>query len=234
MKNIILTLILFIIAAFIAIPYWLNKKTPQPSFTLIQKDGSIELRHYNDMLIATTYVSDDRSSAINTGFKRLAGYIFGRHDAIDQRNIPMTAPVTQKKKSNQQPLSIPMTAPVIQSQPNNSKSADNQWEVAFVMPEKFNKDNIPKPTDNNIFLIVKKPQRYLTIQFTGLINTNKLERKVNQLKAYAQQHKISITGEPIMAFYDPPWIFPWLKRHEIWIQVIQETSGATDSLKSSY
>ena len=223
MKNIVFIIIFLIIAALIVIPYWLNQKTPQPSFTLIQKDGSIELRQYDNMLVATTYVNDNRSSAINTGFKRLAGYIFGRHKAADQGNIPMTAPVIQKKKANQQPSNISMTAPVIQSRADNSANTDNQWEVAFVMPQKFNKENIPQPIDKNISLTTKKPQQYLTIQFTGLINSKKLARKANQLKQYAQQHKINITGEPIMAFYDPPWIFPWLKRHEIWFLVTSHT-----------
>ena len=98
MKHIIFIILIFVVVALIVIPYWLNKKTPQPTFTLLKKEGAIELRRYERMLIATTDVNDDRSSAINTGFKRLANYIFGRHKAVNPENISMTAPVIQKKK----------------------------------------------------------------------------------------------------------------------------------------
>jgi len=256
-KIIIIIFIFILILAVILVPWWFNQKTPQPSFVVIEKHGPIELRQYDTMLLATTRVSDDRSAAINTGFKRLAGYIFGRHESQDQVGIPMTAPVIQKKPSSQDTASIGMTAPVIQKKPSSqdtasipmtapviqkkpssqdtasigmtapviqsplsqSQSTGDEWEVIFVMPKKFTESTIPKPIDEYISLVSQPPQQYLTLRFTGLITRKKLDSKVSQLKRYAQQQQIVTTGEPILAFYDPPWIFPWLKRHEVWFMV---------------
>ena len=218
-KIIIIIFIFILILAVILVPWWFNQKTPQPSFVVIEKHGPIELRQYDTMLLATTRVSDDRSAAINTGFKRLAGYIFGRHESQDQVGIPMTAPVIQKKPSSQDTASIGMTAPVIQSPLSQSQSTGDEWEVIFVMPKKFTESTIPKPIDEYISLVSQPPQQYLTLRFTGLITRKKLDSKVSQLKRYAQQQQIVTTGEPILAFYDPPWIFPWLKRHEVWFMV---------------
>lgn len=222
---IILIILVVIILAILVVPWWLNQKTPQPAFTLIKKDGPIELRQYDAMLLATTRVNDDRSASINTGFRRLAGYIFGRHQAKDQGNIAMTAPVIQKKSSNDNASNIAMTAPVIQSPLGGPDNDSQAWEIAFVMPKQFDETTIPQPMDKSITLVSQQPQQLLTIRFTGRINQHKLDKKAHQLQQYAQQHQIAITGEPILAFYDPPWIFPWLKRHEIWFLVVSSQPG---------
>ncbi len=209
--------IILVILGFILIPWWLNRHTPQPTYQVLRQHGKIELRQYDDMLLATTNVSDDRSAAINTGFKRLAGYIFGRHTSTDESNIAMTAPVMQSKPVRKTSR-ISMTAPVMQTNPGDQ---DQTWQVAFVMPKQYSKDTIPKPTDNTVVHVTQQSPEYLTLRFTGLINSKRLDQKAMLLKAYAQKHDIEITGEPIFAFYDPPWIFPWLRRHEVWFLVAE-------------
>ena len=209
--------ITLIILGLILIPWWLNRHTPQPTYQVLKQDGRIELRQYDGMLLATTHVADDRSAAINTGFKRLAGYIFGRHTSTDEGNIAMTAPVMQSK-SVKQPSRISMTAPVMQTA---SSDHDPGWQVAFVMPKHFSKETIPKPIDSQVIHVTQQSSEYLTLRFTGLINSKRLDQKAMLLRTYAQKHGIQITGEPIFAFYDPPWIFPWLRRHEVWFLVAE-------------
>ena len=210
--------ITLIIIGLILIPWWLNRHTPQPTYQVLKQHGKIELRQYDGMLLATTNVDDDRSAAINTGFKRLAGYIFGRHTSTDESNIAMTAPVIQSKPVKKTSR-ISMTTPVIQTNPGDQ---DQTWQVAFIMPKHYSKDTIPKPIDNNIIHMTQKSSEYLTLRFTGLINSKRLDQKAMLLKAYAQKHDIELTGEPIFAFYDPPWILPWLRRHEVWFLVAKE------------
>lgn len=229
MKNLILPIILIIILstllAIILIPWWMNRNTPQPAYQILSKEGAIEIRQYDSMLLATTQVSDHRSPAIRTGFKRLASYIFGHHQKQHaQDTIPMTAPVIQKKHQTMDSSPIAMTAPVMQVKNHASQPASDHWEVAFVMPKKYNPTTIPKPIDPTITLVSQHAEKYLTIRFSGLINSQKLQHKTMQLQRYANKNQIMITGEPILAFYDPPWIFPWLKRHEIWFLISKQSS----------
>jgi hypothetical protein len=30
---------------------------------------------------------------------------------------------------------------------------------------------------------------------------------------------LNVTGEPVLAFYDPPWTLPFLRRNEIWLEL---------------
>lgn len=218
MQGIVSTAVVVIVAALIIVPWWLNRQTPQPTYQVVKHDGNIELRQYDGMLLATTTVADDRSTAINTGFKRLAGYIFGRHSAPNSDKIAMTAPVMQSK-SQVDESRISMTAPVMQTKAGEQ---DQSWQVAFVMPKKYSKDTIPKPTDSNVIHITQQSARYLTLRFTGLVNSKRLNHKAMQLREYADKYDLEITGEPIFAFYDPPWIFPWLRRHEVWFLVAKD------------
>ena len=72
--------VLMVVVVLIIVPWLMNRRTPQPSYKTLKKVGAIELRQYESLLLATTQVSDDRAAAIRTGFKRLARYLFGRHD----------------------------------------------------------------------------------------------------------------------------------------------------------
>ncbi|NBQ40543.1 MAG: heme-binding protein, partial [Alphaproteobacteria bacterium] len=51
----------------------------EPSFKVITKSGTFELRQYAPMLVAETMVDGDMDDAGTTGFRRIADYIFGNN-----------------------------------------------------------------------------------------------------------------------------------------------------------
>ena len=48
-----------------------------PEYKIISKYEGFEVRHYSDMVIATTKVQADFKSSTSAGFRRVASYIFG-------------------------------------------------------------------------------------------------------------------------------------------------------------
>ena len=78
-----------------------------PDYKVIKKEGRIEIREYDSMLIARTKIENGYRESTYTGFRRIADYIFG---GIDQN------------------MKINMTAPVISDNPVNS---EGQYEVLF-------------------------------------------------------------------------------------------------------
>jgi len=40
------------------------------------------------------------------------------------------------------------------------------------------------------------------------------------LTAWLAQEKISPTGEPVFAYFDPPWILPFLRHNEVMLRVM--------------
>lgn len=76
----------------------MGEKSPEPSWHSVKKDGNIEIRDYDPMIVAEVTVEGERYSAINHGFRILAGYIFGGN--VAQTKIVMTAPVIQDSGSS--------------------------------------------------------------------------------------------------------------------------------------
>ncbi len=65
--------------------------TETPKYSVIKKQGGVELRQYSGYIRAeVAVVEKDYRSAINKGFNVLAGYIFGNN--ISKQKIEMTYP----------------------------------------------------------------------------------------------------------------------------------------------
>ena len=77
--------------------------TEEPKFELIKKNGEFELRLYEPVIVAETYVLGSFSEASRAGFRLIAGCIFGgnksRQSNVSEK-IAMTAPVTLKQSSH--------------------------------------------------------------------------------------------------------------------------------------
>ncbi len=96
---------ILIVAAVSAGPIISNVE--RPDYSVIDKYNNIEVRQYEEMIIAEVETYGQRKEAIEDGFRQLANYIFGNN--IVQQDISMTAPVQQQKNEK-----ISMTAPVQQ------------------------------------------------------------------------------------------------------------------------
>jgi hypothetical protein len=114
----------------------------------------------------------------SSGFRKLAGYIFGGND--------------EKKK-------IAMTAPV------HMDINDYNSSMSFVMPSKYLQENLPKPINTEVMLETTTDEYVAAVAFGGFatetdikINTRKLERA---LKAASIAHY----GSFRMLGYNPPF-----------------------------
>lgn len=179
----------------------------EPPHRLADRDGSLEIRDYGPAVVAETAIEGERDRAINDGFRRLARYIFGANEP--QREIAMTAPVTQQQRGSR----IAMTAPVTQA------AADAGWTVAFFMPPGSRLAELPRPLDANIALREMPARRVAVVRFNGLATRANLARHETQLRDWLAARGESAAGPVTYAFYDPPWTLPWLRRNEVILEI---------------
>jgi hypothetical protein len=158
------------------------------------------------MVIAEVEVSGERKLAINEGFKLLADYIFGNNTS--NHKMDMTAPVTNEISEK-----MSMTAPVMQEQ-----QIDN-WKVRFVMPKKYSFGTLPKPNSKEVILISVPAKRFAVIRFSGLANDESIKQHTEDLKAYILAENLKPVGGAVLAFYNPPWTIPFLRRNEVMIEI---------------
>ena len=183
--------------------------TETPKYDVIIKAKQVELRRYPAHIKAEVEVAGlTYQKALYQGFSILAGYIFG--DNISTEKIAMTSPV---QVSN--PNKIAMTKPV-------SVRGDGTFSVAFIMPEKYTLDTLPKPKDPRINLMQTDAEVMAALRFSGYFSENKVRKAKQRLGGWIAQEGLEAQGDFIVARYNPPWV-PWfLARNEVMIQVKSE------------
>jgi hypothetical protein len=185
-----------------------KRAAAEPPYELLKSDGSFEVRRYGPMVIAETIIEDDNySTASGKGFKRLAGYIFGKNRS--KSSIKMTAPVLQERQSEK----ITMTAPVMQQRNKGG------WTMVFVLPEGYTLESAPEPLDPEVKLSEVPPAMVAVVRFSGLHSSANLEKYGQQLQAWLEKKGYRALSEPKLASYDPPWTLPFLRRNEVQIKI---------------
>ena len=183
--------------------------TEEPAHTVSIKEESFEVRDYPALIAAEVTVSGSRSEAVSSGFKLLAGYIFGGNTR--QQRIAMTAPVLQENSSSS--VTIPMTAPVTQT------AQGNQWTIRFMMPAAYTLDSLPVPDNPQVRLRVVPATRVAVVRFSGLAGEDSIVEKTAELDAFVTRRQLLATGPATLARYDPPWT-PWfMRRNELMLPI---------------
>lgn len=184
-------------------------RVEEPAFATTAREGDFEVRRYGPRVVAKTEVEGDWSAAGNEGFRRLAGYIFGKNHRSTE--IAMTAPVGQSRGA-----SIPMTAPVGQ------RRGGDAWTVTFTMPAGASLDTLPTPDDPRVVLEVSPAVDVAVVRFSGRWTEAIMRDKTEALRTWVASRRLRVLGEPEVNRYDPPFK-PWfLRRNEVWLPVAAE------------
>lgn len=177
--------------------------TEEPAYTVEQTIGEVEIRRYGPRIAAETTITADEEAARNEGFRRLAGYIFGRNTA--KTKIAMTAPVAQ-----QQSQKIAMTAPVAAQ-----RTSAGDWVIRFFMPSEHTLQTLPTPNDQRVRLVEVPGETVAVLRFSGVASPEAITRRTAELLAILKRNGLTAQGGPVTWFYDPPWTLPFRRRNEI-------------------
>ena len=183
----------------------------EPKFTLLEKDKAFELRAYAPKIIAEVVVDGNMREASSKGFRLIADFIFGNNTVQSGKSekISMTAPVSVEPRSDK----ISMTSPV------GVQHASKGWKVYFVMPSQYTLETLPKPKSPLVSIKQRSSQKFAVIRFSGLVDEEKMEKKVAELKQWTDNKKLKVLGNPELARYNPPWTLPFLRRNEVMLEV---------------
>ena len=114
----------------------------------------------------------------NSGFKKLARYIFGGNK--DSKQIAMTSPVYME-------------------------IGDTASSMSFVMPSNYDKNNLPLPNDEAIF-IKKTPAEYVAaICFEGFASEEKIQKNKVKLERLLRKYRLPHYGSFRFLGYNPPY-----------------------------
>lgn len=178
----------------------------QPNYLVKMQDGVFEVREYKPYVTATVKMKGSDSHSRGEAFRALAGYIFG--DNRSRNTMKMTAPVIRESSTQ-----MAMTAPVLQTR-------GEQQTMTFVMPSKFNLDELPEPNNPDIVLAQQPVEVVAVFRFSGSYDDEYYRKAEEKLLGWLKAHpELSVIGTPKWAAYDPPFALPFVKRNEVIIPV---------------
>jgi hypothetical protein len=182
----------------------------KPQYRVVQELRGVEVREYPSYLVAETEATGSREEAGNAGFRRLAGYIFGKNKG--EKKIAMTAPVAQQEGAR-----IAMTAPV--SQQEKLDRGASTWVIQFMMPSEYTRDRLPEPLDPAIRFREVPARRVVALRYSGTWSEERYLEKLSELRTAMEKEGLRAVGEPVWARYDPPFM-PWfLRTNEILVEI---------------
>jgi len=180
--------------------------TETPKYSVIKKQKEIELRRYAGYIQAeVSIVEKEYKSAIEKGFRVLAGYIFGNN--VSRQKIEMTSPVQVSKSQK-----IAMTTPV-------TVTGNDRFTVAFVMPSEYSLDTLPLPKDGSIHFNPIPDHTMAAIRFSGYFQQKTINKNKERLSQWLKEEGLETEGDFIVAGYNPPWVPGFLARNEVLIKV---------------
>jgi len=184
---------LFLVSSLLASPVM---AVEEPSYQVLLTESPFELRRYEGFIVAETEITGDFDAASRTGFRRIAGYIFGDNQVASggTRKIAMTAPVTVEPK-------------------------EGGWRLHFVMPSQESLSTLPKPVSPEVAIRQVPAHEVATIRFSGWTTESSIASNTAELEAWMVKKNFKSAGSPKVARYNDPFTLPWNRRNEILIPV---------------
>ena len=171
-----------------------TSKTKEQPYSVLEKDGNIEIRLYPSATLATVQSkANSYDEMASPGFRTLAGYIFGGNESETQ--IAMTSPV--------------------QMDINDSLSS-----MSFVMPEGYDMNNLPKPNNSKVILSQTEEQVMAAIRFSGFADDEAREKHKQKLLNYLNSKGIQTKGNFKFLGYNPPYQLVG-RRNEVVIEIVR-------------
>lgn len=178
-------------------------------YELVATYDEFELRRYAPMVVAEVEVRGDFERAGGRAFPVLADYIGGNNAPAEK--IAMTAPVNQQAAGQR----IAMTAPVSQTATDGS----DRYVVSFVMPAGYTLENLPRPLDARVELREVPAGLLAARRYSGRWTERAYRNHEASLLAALAESDLEVTGPPVYARYNAPFV-PWfLRRNEVLVPV---------------
>ena len=168
--------------------------TPEPDYTVEAAMGDLEIRSYPARIEARTELeARDFEHALDAGYGRLACYIYGSN--ADGRDIEMATPVF-------------------------TTMHDGRYATSFVMPPGFPLVDLPRPNDPRVELREIPERRVGVVRFRGRFTRANVEAHERDLLRLLVDAGLSAKGSAVFAAYDSPATLPFLRRNELWIEIV--------------
>ncbi len=194
MKSVVIITITLIAMVAISAAFMSKsiRDTETQAYKVLKKYDSFEVRKYEAALFTSVNLNTDTyDKTSGTGFRVLAGYIFGGNE--ENKKIAMTSPV--------------------------SMELDDTSKMSFLVPAGLKMEDMPKPTNKDIYFETKEAKIMAAIEFGGWADDAKIESYKKKLVGELLKNNIQFIGKFAYLGYNPP--FDLInRRNEIVVELV--------------
>jgi effector-binding domain-containing protein len=208
---------LYILIACIVIALWtawgfFSSRVEQMDYTVVEQKNGYEIREYPAHIVAQTTVAGSYAESMSSGFRIVAGYIFGGN--TKKENIAMTVPVLIRNEGGEKiSENIAMTAPVMATTQGDSQT------IAFGMPRSYALDALPTPNDSRVKIVMIPAKKYAVMKFSWYRSDARIKDRQEKLISLLARDGVAIGSDISYAGYNAPGTPPWLIRNEVLVEL---------------
>jgi hypothetical protein len=125
-------------------------------------------------------------------FMRLFRYISGGNEA--EQKIAMTAPVLVQHKGEESGMS-------------------------FVVPREVAAGRVPAPKAGDVSVDEMPAAKFAVFTYSGRRTDKNEGEALEKLRSWMAKKNLRPEGDPIFAYYDPPWTLPFMRRNEVMLRI---------------
>jgi DNA gyrase inhibitor GyrI len=108
---------------------------------------------------------------------------------------------------------IAMTTPVFMT------GGATNAAMSFVMPKTMPVDQVPQPNHPNLTVTTIPAGQFAVMRFRGGRTSQNESNALATLTARLQEKNLAPTGDPIFAYFDPPWTPIPMRRNEVMLRI---------------
>jgi hypothetical protein len=212
-RNMVYTII-FILIIIVLWSLWgfFGSRVERANYTVVKKMADYEIREYPARIVAQTTVQGTHSESMSSGFRIVAGYIFGENTR--KESIAMTAPVVaQNKEVEKVSENIAMTAPVVTTTEGDSHV------ISFGMPRTYTLETLPTPNDSRVEIVMVPAKKYAVMKFSWYRSDARVTGMQERLLSALARDGVVVQGAVAYAGYNAPWTPPWMMHNEVLVEV---------------
>lgn len=158
-------------------------------YQVVSTRGHFEVRDYPELRLVETKAG---GADADNSFNRLFRFITGKNEA--KQKIAMTTPVFMEN------------------------SATNST-MAFVLPAKLGRDEVPRPSDASVRVRNVSARRFAVWRFSGGRSPANEEAALKKLREELLKDALVTEGGSVFGYFDPPWTPGFLRRNEVMLRV---------------
>ena len=111
---------------------------------------------------------------------------------------------------------IAMTAPVLVQH----EGADRG--MSFVVPREVAAGKVPTPQTAEVSIDEMPAARFAVFTYVGRRTSANEGEALRLLQEWMEKKQLRWEGDPVFAYFDPPWTLPFLRRNEVMLRMARD------------